>query len=138
MNIMAQAHSDTRDYMAQQARIVHAAFVPLTYRQVFKAMLINCHSHYKLKVKAMTNTVKVNAIKETCISDTAATDFVIEGTAVDSEGEQIHIGFSTGNEGAAQREAEYYLNLDNGFTNVDIYLVMHYVNKGQKEFKIVK
>lgn len=138
MNIMAQAHSDTRDYMAQQARIVHAAFVPLTYRQVFKAMLVNCHAHYKLKVKAMTNTVKVKAIKETCISDTAATDFVIEGTAVDSEGELVHIGFATGNEGSAQKEAEYYMNLDNGFTNVQIMLVMHYHGKSVKEFKIVK
>lgn len=48
MNIMTQAHSDTRDYMAQQAKMQVAQ---KSYKVVFAAMLINCHAHYKLECK---------------------------------------------------------------------------------------
>lgn len=44
MNIMAQAHKDTRSYMAQQA-IMQVA--QKSYKVVFAAMLVNCHYHYK-------------------------------------------------------------------------------------------
>lgn len=128
MNVMKEAHQIVRETIAA------CASVKLNYRSLFRAALIDLHR----KFKEMTSTVKSSDIKSACTADTSATDFVIEGTAVDSEGEQIHIGFSTGSEGAAQKEAEYFLNSSNGFTKVDIYLVMHYVNKGPKEFKIVK
>lgn len=128
MNVMAQAHKNTKLFFQAQP------MSSFTYAQVFRDYLKQAHKEYK----AMTNTVKASEIKATCMSDTAATDFVIEGTAIDSEGGLVHIGFSSGNEAAAQSEAEYYLTQGNGFTKVDIYLVMHYVNKGPKEFKIVK
>lgn len=47
MNIMAQAHKDTRSYMAQQATMQVAQ---KSYKVVFAAMLVNCHAHYKFKV----------------------------------------------------------------------------------------
>lgn len=126
MNVMAEAHKQVRELLAVRPNIA--------YRVAFVLALVNAHKEYK----AMNNTVKANAIKTACMADTAATDFVIEGTAVDSEGELIHIGFSTGNEGAAQKEAEYYLTQDNGFTRVNLYLTMCYVNKAKKSVKIVK
>ena len=135
MNVMAQAHKATKAEIIRLARDYRPGIV-LPYRELFAHFLKKAHKEYKAMTKV--NTVKVTDIKVTCIADKSATDFVIEGTAVDSEGQQVHIGFSTGNEGAAQKEAEYYLNSDNGFKKVDMYLVMHYVNKGQKEFKIVK
>lgn len=130
MNVMAQAHKATKEFFASVTQ------TGLSYATVLKIKLRVKHREYKAMTKV--NTVKATDIKAVCIADTSATDFVIEGTAVDSEGGQIHIGFSTGNEAVVQKEAEYYLNSDNGFTKVDMYLVMHYVNKAPKEFKIVK
>lgn len=78
MNVMKVAHSDTRDYMAQQAIFAAKAgesFVALTYRQVFVAILKSTHAFYKQEAKKMSKELTVDqmfAIQhfEDCIART--------------------------------------------------------------------
>lgn len=135
MNVMKRAHQLT--IKRWNAKLLNG-IQPASYKVLFAIALRDAHKEYKTMIANKTTTVKVTDIKQMCIADTSATDFVIEGCALDSEGMQVDIAFSTGNESVAQKEAEYYLNSENGFSKVDIYLVMHYVDKNPKEFKIVK
>lgn len=127
MNVMKKAHQLTRAYFT------YFKGVSDKYAAVFKRSLVAAHKEFK----AMTNTVKLEAIKAACEADTRATGFAITGTAIDCDGELVRVGYSTGHEGAIQAEAAYYYAPQNGFTSVDLYLTMYYTT-GEKEFKIVK
>lgn len=138
MNIMKIAHSDTKDYMAQQARIVHKDYVALTYRQVFSAMLKNAHWFYKNEKAKAQPTIKLAVIGVTLEVNKDATWFSLEGTATDSEGNKISIGEGGSHAYVVQHGADWYFNHNNGFTNIDLHACRWGLEDVKESFKIIR
>lgn len=136
MNVMAQSHKDTKEYMIERASLKPNSSALLTYRQVFSAMLRNCHWHYK-NVKAMQKTIKLASIGPTFEANKDATWFSVEGTATDSEGNRVHIGYS-GSTIGVQAEADWYFCTTNGFTNIDLYACVWGLEDVKESFKIIR
>lgn len=133
MNVMAQAHKDTKEYMIERAIQKPNSAALLTYRQVFSAMLRNCHWHYKNTQK----TIKLSTICATLEEDADATSFSLEGTAIDSEGNKVYIGES-GSSIGVQAAADWYFSRSNGFTSINLQICVWGLEDVKESFKVIR
>lgn len=133
MNVMKEAHKATRAQMAKASNL-------MSYRAVLRVCLRHFHDLNKaeLKVKAMQQkTIKLALIDSTFEANKDATWFSVEGTAMDSEGNRVHIGYA-GSTIGVQAEADWYFCSTNGFTNIDLYACVWGLEDVKESFKIIK
>ncbi|ATN92872.1 hypothetical protein QGX11_gp109 [Pseudomonas phage PPSC2] len=136
MNVMAQAHKDTKEYMIERASQKPNSSALLTYRQVFSAMLRNCHWHYKNSQKQ--KTIKLSAIVATLSQDLNATGFGLQGVVTDSEGNKVNVGEYSGSEMKIQNDADYYMSAANGFSKQELFVVSWGLENSKESFKIIR
>lgn len=129
MNVMAQAHKMTREFFKR---------VPsskMSYAGILKENLIITHKEFK--VMQAQKTIKLALIGSTFEANKDATWFSVEGTATDSEGNRVHIGYS-GSTIGVQSEADWYFCRSNGFTNIDLYACVWGLEDVKESFKIIR
>lgn len=132
MNVMAQAHKMTKITIeAKKANGLQCA----SYRLVFKFQLRIAHKEYK--AMQAQKTVKLALIGSTLEADKDATWFSLEGTATDSEGNQVHIAES-GSSLGVQCSADWYFCRTNGFTNIELYACLWGLEDVKQSFKITR
>lgn len=135
MNVMAQAHKIVKATLAQLGSLR----VPFKgqYAVMLKAALKQAHKEYK--AMNTQKTIKINAIASTLANDYFhATGYAVVGTVVDSEGNTVHVGESSGSEMRMENDAAYYMNSKNGFKKQDLWLQLYGVEGVIESFKIVK
>lgn len=130
MNVMKKAHEAVREAFA---KVGHG--IKLEYRPLFRAALIDLHK--KDKAMKAQKTIKLAQIGSTFEADKEATWFSVEGTATDSEGNRVHIGYS-GSTIGVQSEADWYFCRSNGFTNIDLYACVWGLEDVKQSFKIIR
>lgn len=133
MNMMSQAHQHTRETLAIAKEYGHTLAV--TYKSLFRSILISLHA--KAKEERNQKTIKLALIGSTFEADEDASWFSVEGTATDSEGNRVHIGYS-GSTIGVQAEADWYFCSSNGFTNIDLYACVWGLEDVKQSFKIIK
>ena|SRR5437870_3305322 len=133
MNVMKMAHEATRKAMAKVDRSLPHA---IDYKTAFSVYLRAAHRINR--ESQMQKIIKVNAIAKTLANDYFdATGYAIVGTVVDSEGNLVHVGESSGSEMRLENDARYYMNSKNGFSKQDLILKLYGVHGVIESFKIV-
>lgn len=136
MNVMAQAHKATKLLilsMSAEGQVQVKAEKP--YGRMFAINLKRFHKEFK--TMQAQKTIKLALIASTLEADKDAEWFGVEGTAIDSEGNQVHIGYS-GSSIAVQAEADWYFNHTNGFTNINLYACVWNSENIKESLKIIR
>ena len=133
---MAQAHKATKAETIRLARDYRPGiFIP--YRELFVHFLKKAHKEFKAMQVQAQKTIKLALIGSTFEANKDATWFSVEGTATDSEGNRVHIGYS-GSTIGVQAEADWYFCSTNGFTNIDLYACVWGLEDVKESFKIIR
>lgn len=133
MNVMAQAHKTVKEAIKAQVELGNGR--THTYAQMLSIALKLAHKEFK--ALQAQKTIKLALIASTLEADKDAEWFGVEGTAIDSEGNQVHIGYS-GSSIAVQAEADWYFNHTNGFTNINLYACVWNSENIKESFKIIR
>ena len=131
MNVMKEAHRMTREFFK------NVPSSKMSYAAILKENLKQAHKEYKAMQKPVENTIKVNEIASVLAADIDSDWYSVVGTCTNVEGETVYVRFGCASEKASQSEAAYYFDSKNGYTNIDLTVIVYGIEKANKEYKVI-